>query len=997
MKIERLIAVLPCSRLEDLRLDRNSEESEELLSACTGLWHPALIECAHSPPIWSPAETPPQKPAGSLIVLPECCEGLLPEGWIQGAEASGAVLLRKLRTRPGIVTAALDALGGSQSRIDADLVADFLALGYCRFVVELLTRKFRYMSSIDEPAFSTAVLAAAKAAADGDGGAAKTQLQTAFERLHQAREYFYPVQTRLIDLTLVAPTTLGESLRRDLCTGLPCNLLLSAKVLQEMARREPDTLTVLKRALASGTVSIAGGELFEIPLHMLSTEDVESHLCRGLDVYSDVLGRRPAIFARRRYGLTPALPQILARIGFTAAVHFTLDDGQFPTANQSRIQWEGFGGASIYALARIPLDANRADSFFCLPEKLGQAMEADQPATVVFAHWPGHVSPWYEDLARSTAYSQAMGVFCTLNDYFQQAGQTSQKVKFGPDRYRSPCLVQDVAANLSDPVSLWVRYFGRRATWRSVEALNALAALAANASNSETVCGLTTNVRDIPVLIEDSLKVDASPGAQLDQLLQQSLDAAMQRYSASLAGKSEEPPAGARKRKKRRAVSRSVGYLVANPLSFSQQIAVEIAAFDAPLDAADPILAAAGNRAVIGVPGTGFAWVGNGAIESSLPQSGAKRVQAVGKRRKSPPVLAQENTLRNDLFEAVVDPHTGAIRAIWDHRTRHPRLAQQIALRTPQAGVHDPDSDVHYSIMSADEIRITSPGPIMGEIVSTGKIVDSEGRRLAGFKQTARVWQSSRILELEIEIDADELPGPNPWNSYYACRFAWNDESSKLFRSVNATTQPTDLQRFESPLFVDVRSGDLCTTILCGGLPYHRRIGFRKLDTLLVVQGESARRFRLGVGIDLPSAMQAALGFLTPKTMCCPAAPPPAKHGWLFHIDHRNVIATRWEPLFGDQGSEIGGRDKQRTLDLKTPASRRPPPVASLRPVIGFRVRLLETEGRHAQVGLRSFRTVAAAQKIEPGVASPFKLPIEGDKIGISISPHQIIDVEALF
>ena len=260
--------------------------------------------------------------------------------------------------------------------------------------------------------------------------------------------------------------------------------------------------------------------------------------------------------------------------------------------------------------------------------------------------------------------------------------------------------------------------------------------------------------------------------------------------------------------------------------------------------------------------------------------------------------MAEENVIRNEFFEAVIDPRTGAIRAVLDYRSRHPRLAQQIALRTPQAGEPDPASDAHYSIMSADEIRITSPGPVMGEITSSGKISDRQGRRLAGFKQTARAWRSSRILELEIEIDVDQLPGPNPWNSYYACRFAWNDETSSLFRSVNMTTQPTELTRFESPLFVDIRSGELRTTILCGGLPYHRRIGLRKLDTLLAVQGETARRFRLGVGIDLPNAMRAALGFLAPKTIYFPAAPPPAKHGWLFHIDHQNVIATRWEPLF---------------------------------------------------------------------------------------------------
>ncbi|MGD0384387.1 MAG: hypothetical protein ABSA77_12770 [Thermoguttaceae bacterium] len=76
--------------------------------------------------------------------------------------------------------------------------------------------------------------------------------------------------------------------------------------------------------------------------------------------------------------------------------------------------------------------------------------------------------------------------------------------------------------------------------------------------------------------------------------------------------------------------------------------------------------------------------------------------------------------------------------------------------------------------------------------------------------------------------------------------------------------------------------------------------------------------------------------------------------------------------------------------DLQSPAS-------GLKPIIGFRVHLIETEGRHAQLGLRSFRPVASARKIEPGKTSLINLPIEGDKINITMGPYQSIDVEAIF
>ncbi|MGA2798933.1 MAG: hypothetical protein ABSE63_15245, partial [Thermoguttaceae bacterium] len=485
MKIDRLATILPCSNLDDLRLERDPDESEELLSAWSALWHPALIDAAQAMPTWHPADHPPQESAGSLIILPECCETLLPDGWLARAETSGVLLLRKFKHRPEMVQAALERIGCGTTTIDPDLAADFLALGFCRFVVELLTRKYSYMGNIDDTALQTAVLAAAKAAVHGDFVNAKAELQSAFDRLHEAREYFYPVETRLIDFTLAAPTTLGDSLLKELTTGSPRNLLISAETLQDMARREPATLAALKAALANNSVSIVGGEFAEAPLPLLPPNAVEFHLHRGIEVYKHILDRRPVIFARRRFGLTPILPRILAKTSFTAAVHFTLDDGQFPTGNQSCLQWEGLDGTSIDALAKIPLDADRADSFFRLPEKFDSGMEMDHLPTMVFAHWPGRVCNWYGDLARISSYSRVLGAFCTLDDYFQHAALSGQKVKYNADQYRSPYLVQDVAANQADPISLWIRYYRRRAIWESIETLSALSALILN----ETACG----------------------------------------------------------------------------------------------------------------------------------------------------------------------------------------------------------------------------------------------------------------------------------------------------------------------------------------------------------------------------------------------------------------------------------------------------------------------------------------------------------------------------
>ena len=101
MKIDRLITLLPCSNLEDLRLDRNPDESEELLSAWSALWHPALIDAAQAMPGWHPADQPPQESAGSLIILPECCESLLPDGWLAECRGFRSCAVAQIQTPAG--------------------------------------------------------------------------------------------------------------------------------------------------------------------------------------------------------------------------------------------------------------------------------------------------------------------------------------------------------------------------------------------------------------------------------------------------------------------------------------------------------------------------------------------------------------------------------------------------------------------------------------------------------------------------------------------------------------------------------------------------------------------------------------------------------------------------------------------------------------------------------------------------------------------------------
>jgi alpha-mannosidase len=273
--------------------------------------------------------------------------------------------------------------------------------------------------------------------------------------------------------------------------------------------------------------------------------------------------------------------------------------------------------------------------------------------------------------------------------------------------------------------------------------------------------------------------------------------------------------------------------------------------------------------------------------------------------------------------------------------------------------------------MAADKISVTSSGPIVGRITCRGRLVSREGERLARFVETIEARRGSPILELRIDLDVEQEPGPDPWNSYYAARFAWSDATADVYRSVCLANRRTERAQLESPHFVDIRSGQKGITILTGGLPYHRRFGLRKLDTLLVVRGETARSFRLGIGVNLTHPVHAALDFLAPEHVHRETAPAAAaRSGWLFHVDAKNVVATHWSPL----------RSGER--------------------IVGFRARLLETEGRSCRVSLASFRPVKSARKTDFQGEQPTELSAlsaQDDKVTMELKAHEWAQVEVGF
>ena len=388
--------------------------------------------------------------------------------------------------------------------------------------------------------------------------------------------------------------------------------------------------------------------------------------------------------------------------------------------------------------------------------------------------------------------------------------------------------------------------------------------------------------------------------------------------------------------------------MLVNPLSFSTACY---------LDAAGRSESPA--QARVEVPAMGFAWAGP-ETRPREPGPATPKKSFWSRRPQAQPPLAERTEegmymLRNEFFEATIDPATGAIRAVHDYRTRGNRLAQQIALRMPgptvqlaRYGGTKKTEEQDYSVMAADEVRVDAPGPTLGRITSRGRLVDREGKRLAGFVETMTARRGSRVLEIEIELAPERVPEASPWNSYYAARFAWHDSTAELHRSVGMMSVATEAPRIEAPAF---RRRPL------GAGPHddpHRRpalspafrpaedghaVGRPRRDGAAVSPGRGHRPALSGAGGDRVSR----------------AADGSGRNGGAARGGERLAVPRRrpkrrGDPLGTDRRRRSGGR--------------------------GLCARLLETEGRKTTLGLRSFREVTAAEETDfTGQEQPNRCP----------------------
>jgi hypothetical protein len=889
------------------------EESAAFLNANAALWHPAALCGAAAPPSVASPYDHEMPAAGCLYAVPESPPLVLPDDWDERVRTAGAAAFRASADRDTTLANLKDALrrlaaavaetsrqgdketgrqGDRETRrqgdgetdpvgpdgeavaartngvratnaaspvaacewqglidLEREHAATFFGVGFGHLQLAALCEAMEHDNALAAEDFWQDVQNAVAAVARGDHDAARENLRAGAERMLAAREVLYPTPVHLIDLALLDDLP-AAGLPASVAKEQALNLVASASLLERIAREQPDRLAAIRADIEAERIEVCGGCYLEREEPLLPVESQLWNLRKGLAVSRELLGSDVRVFARKRFAAHPQLPLFLNTVGLQRALLLAFDEAALPSYETPVVNWPSPDGKVVEAFTRAPYPADNAQTGFHVAHYLHKTIMQDHVATFALLHRKEPPGPWYEDWLELSRLAPVLGQWTTFSRYFSDTYAGEQVTAPSADEFHADYLSPRVDAHDEHPVTGLARQHRLR---RRVDTAWTLLAMDRGLTGRSDLQALEPRLS----ALEDQVEEGTHPVAELLDWQTEAAAALSGRLLARAAG--DQP-----------------GYLILNPCSFTRRLAIELQEAAGPWPITGPVKACqldeGQSRLVVEVPGLGFAW---------LPRKGPPGTAMPALRMR----LADNRHVRNEFLEAEIDPATGGLRGLWDRRTQVSRLGQQL--------VFNPGSS-----MQASEIKVTSVGPALGEVVTEGAILDEQEKVLAKFRQRFRAWLGRPVLEMRIEVFPEQQPDGYPWHSYYGARFAWRDERALLMRGVNGTGYATAQTRPETPDYLEVRQGRQNTVIFPGGLPFHQRHGARMVDVVLVTPGETARSFDLAVGLDREQPMQTAVGMVTPTVLVPTDKGPPhvGPSGWLFHLDAANLLLTGLRP-----------------------------------------------------------------------------------------------------
>ena len=266
-----------------------------------------------------------------------------------------------------------------------------------------------------------------------------------------------------------------------------------------------------------------------------------------------------------------------------------------------------------------------------------------------------------------------------------------------------------------------------------------------------------------------------------------------------------------------------------------------------------------------------------------------------------------------------------------------------------------------------EKLEVVEQTKCWATVCSWVKLIDeTNGNEIARASQSLTIRRRCHHLEFQVDVDSiNDLNGP-VWNNYFGSRFAFPDRELSWYRSDHEFRVSLNQEKVVAPLFVDVIDpGNSKVTLLAGGLPFHRKIDDRKLDSLLVVAGESSRHFEFAIAIDSPTSLAAAIAYLSPSLLLPPDSRYARRNGWIFSANCKNIVVTYLRPKYGEGGKANG-----------------------------IVMRLLETQKRSGELRLRFPFELTTAIRTNFRGEPLNELDFKGDCVTCNYCEHQYFQLE---
>jgi hypothetical protein len=916
----------------------NEDEMSAWLNGYAALWHPALVLGSSKPPGIDSCYDHDPPVAGRVYMVPESPPQFMANDWPDRIALNGALKVTALPDRPATLAGLIAGLHASAATdigrahfgspeqlqlldLPAEALRPFFGLAFGYLMIDSLFEAMDHEKLLDVPAFWGAIQQAATALLTPEtASAAEEHLREAAAKLLQAREVLYSVNIHLLDLWRLSEENLAADFPSAIDKGVPINLFADGRTLELLAERQPEKTARLrdrmKEEIQPPVLEVIGGIQLERADATLSVGSQLWNLRQGRATAKRILGCNVEVLGRIKSANHPHIPAWVQATGFRRAILVAFDAAVVPSYRATVVNWSSPDGKSIDAFTRKPSPANKVETYFNLVYALHQSIQNDSAPTLAVMQDGSPPLPQYDDWKALSELAPVLGEWTTFSRYFSDALAGEYVGITNADDYFSDDLEDRVTGHHAAPVTGFAKQTRHR---RQLDAAWAFAAI-----------GRILGTEETPAELESLLAAESdfemtglsAPGPELP-------------FAQKLAARLQS-----------RAAENQPGYLLLNPCPYTRRVALELDPFGGPVPVEGPIKAAQFDadrtRLVAEVPPLGFAWI---------PSKGKPGAAAPKQRIR----MAEGAMVRNEYFEAEIDPSTGGLRSFRDVRTKVARIGMQL--------IYNPGSRAE-----GRGVRITQNGTALGEVVSDGVILNEQNEELATFQLRLRAWLNRPVLDCRVEITPKHLPTGYPWHAYYGARFAWRDERAAILRGINGLAMTTTHSRPVSPDFVEIKLGGQGVTILPGGLPFFQKHGSRMLDLVLLPEGEESRVFDFALALDRDYPMPAAQGMISPLAVVPSSKGPPhvGPSGWLFQLDSPNVLMLDFRPAADGSKSVVAT--------------------------------LMETSGVHGgSMLLHGFRDPASAHTLDGDDTPISGLTIEGDAVRIDFAAGELLRIRVEF